>query len=188
MIRPVGALPHTPPGTCVSPNPRFFCLQLLNDTEAIENELESFCEKYALAEVEHCFIISPQGVLCEFKGNAYAVNPAIAGEDYLKGSIGIHNHPIESGKTMSDSFSEYDLKFDVEYQQGRQYLISGERRNVFEFTKQYTGDEILRAWENASYEMLEQHMKSGTQVVWRHEEILCILSETLEGFEFYENF
>lgn len=159
-----------------------------NDAAAVMRELERFAESYAHADREHALIVSPNGMAYSFTGTAAAVNPGIAGGDALAGSVGIHNHPVAHGEEMGDSFSYDDLRFAAKHGQGRQHLVSGSRRNAFEFTQQYSEDELNEAWKAARNAVREHFFVSGIVIENEQEEVLRFLNGTLEGFKFYENF
>ena len=159
-----------------------------NNKAAIKKEIFNFAKKYAYADVEHSLIISPNGNMYSLIGIKYEVHSEIIGKDALKGSIDIHNHPVEPGKNKGDSFSLDDLIFASENMQSIQYLTSGKRRNAFHFIRDYTEDEIKYAWKNARNLNWENHLHNETQVIFEQEEILQNLNLFLEGFKFYENF
>ena len=160
-----------------------------NDKTVVKNEINDFCSKYAYADVEHALEISPSGNTYSLIGTKGIVNSEIIGKDVLKGSISAHNHPVETGKDRYDSFSIYDLKFANRNKAGKQYLISGERRNVFELTKYYAEAELDKAWQTAKDKVYERAEKGEIDLdYWEQEEILKVLNDTLEGFKFYENF
>ena len=158
-----------------------------NDKTAITNEIEKFAEKYAYADVEHALEISPDGNAYILKGEKGNVNSEIIGQGALKSSISIHNHPVETGKDKSDSFGLKDIKFANENQQGKQYLVSGTRRDAFEFTEYYPINQIEPAWDAARYAMWKIHKANDTEVIFEQEDILRELGNYLKGFKFYEN-
>ena len=88
---------------------------------------------------------------------------------------------------MGDSFSEQDLVFAAEYRLGTQYVVSGTRRDAFEFAKHYANAEIEAAWRKARYKIWEYHEATDTCVEFEQEEILRELKNWLEGFEYHEN-
>jgi len=88
---------------------------------------------------------------------------------------------------MGDSFSKLDLIFAVEYKAGKQFLISGKRKDAFEYTEHYTSIEIGIAWNNAKRKMRETHWDNKTEIIFEQEEILRELKNYLKGFEYYEN-
>ena len=159
-----------------------------NDKTAIMNEINNFAKKYAYANVEHALEISPNGNMYSLIGTTLDVDSIIIGKEALKGSISIHNHLIETGKNKGDSFSIKDLWFAAENNLGKQYVISGQRRDAFEFVEYYTRDEIDSAWNKARNVMWERHIKNETTVIFEHEDVLRELNLFLEGFKFYENF
>jgi len=159
-----------------------------NDSKAVMAEVERFAKKYAHADIEHALIITTGGGKYIIKGKGITVDPGVIGEELLRGSIGIHNHPLLSGGDSYDSFSISDLKFAAEHGQGKQYLISGTRRNAFEFTGSHTPAEVEEAWNKAYSDMLQTHRDNGTLVVWEQEERLRIMHNYLKGFKFYDNF
>ncbi|MCL2014890.1 MAG: hypothetical protein FWG68_01420, partial [Defluviitaleaceae bacterium] len=75
--------------------------------------------------------------------------------------------------------------------QGKQYMVSVDRRNAFEFTKFYTEYEIAAVWKEARM-LLWNKSKNERRTNWKNyneqEEILKILNHNLKGFAFYENF
>ena len=159
-----------------------------NDTDAVAQEIEQFCNSFAFANVEHAIEISPTNQAYHLIGNEHTVDSGIIGAKAMSGSIGVHNHTVQPGQTMGDSFSRKDLYFAAEHSTGLRLLVSGERRNAFEFTKPYTDKEIYTAWKKADNKMMEAAFVSGVDVNWWYEGIMKILNEDLEGFEFYENF
>ena len=78
--------------------------------------------------------------------------------------------------------------FAAENNLGKQYLVSGERRNAFEFTKKYTETELYNAYIEAEKIMNYRAEVGEIKIYWRQEEILKILNESLKGFEFYDGF
>ena len=160
----------------------------LNDKAAIIKEIYDFCDKYAYAKVEHALEISPNGNVYNLIGTKYSVNSETIGFEALKGSISIHNHPVPKDENMGDSFSLDDLLFAAEHNLGKQYLVSGERRDVFKFTEKYTEIEIYNAYVNAEKEMNYRAEIGLINIYWRQEEIIKILNEFLKGFEFYNEF
>jgi len=158
-----------------------------NDKTAVINEIENFAEKYAYADVEHAVVMSPNGNIYSLTGTKGNVNSEIIGEETLQGSIIIHNHPVEYGADKDDSFSLKDLEIANEYKMGKQYLVSGTRRDAFELTEYHIVG-IETAWDDAMYAMWEKHLGNKTTVVFEQQDILRELKNYLKGFEFYENF
>jgi len=159
-----------------------------NDKAAIQKEIDDFAEKYAYAEVEHALELSPDGNMYKLIGMKNGVDSALIGKKALIGSIGTHNHPVPKGDIMGDSFSKQDLTFAINYNLGKQYLISGKRRNAFEFTQNITENELLEAWENAKSDMREKMYIDDIENFHGQFEILKRINKYLKGFEFYENF
>jgi hypothetical protein len=159
-----------------------------NDESIINREIENFCKEFAHSDIERSLEISPNGKAYNLSGSIGSVNPELIGIENLKGSIGIHNHPVMTGDEMYDSFSLNDLKFAAKTKEGKQFLISGKRRNAFEFIKENTEDEIYNAWKNAKHILHEKAFNGEIQISYEQYEILKILNNTLEGFVFYENF
>lgn len=155
--------------------------------EDVTAALERFRAEFATAREEHALSITTRGKAYCFTGTSGTVNPAIIGAEELSGSIGIHNHPVLKGEQMGDSFSIHDLLFSVRYGTSMEYLVSGERRNAFAFTRKFTEDEIFHAWQRAKKTMLERAFDGELVIEWEQEEIMKILNEQLEGFTFYEN-
>ncbi|MCL2388117.1 MAG: hypothetical protein FWC89_11320 [Defluviitaleaceae bacterium] len=158
-----------------------------NDETAVMAEIEQFAETYAYADIEHALVITPAGKVYSLVGNEDTVNPAVIDRNELEGSIVIHNHPVEFGLNMGDSFSRRDLYFAVEYNTRQQYLVSGERRNVLEFTKKYTANDVYDVWSNAEIK-LRQTRTTRTDLTFRQEAILKAINNTAEGIVFYDEF
>ena len=159
-----------------------------NDKLAVERQINDFAKKYAFANVEHARIISPNGNAYTLRGIGEIVDPTFIGDDALRGSIVIHNHPPYPWGEPYDSFSVDDLGFASRHNQMKHYLVSGVRRNSFEFTKTFTEDVVYDAWDNAESIMVEEAFDGLITIINRQEEILKILNRELEGFAFYENF
>jgi len=159
-----------------------------NDEAAIMKEINDFAEKYAYADVEHALEISPNGNMYSLIGTTLDVDSVIIGKESLKGSISIHNHPVEIGKNKGDSFSIKDLWFATKNNLRKQYLVSGNRRDAFEFINDHTNDEISTAWKKAYNKVSENHWNNGTEIIFEQEETLRELHKYLKGFKFYENF
>jgi hypothetical protein len=159
-----------------------------NDRAAIKKEIEAFAKKYAYADVEHALEISPNGNAYSLIGTKYNVNSELLGKDVLKGGISIHNHIVSTGETMGDSFSIEDLMFAAANNAGKQCLVSGERRESFHFAKSYAANEIHDAWRNAKHIMVDKSEKGEINIIWEQEEIIKILNDVLEGFNFYGKF
>ena len=157
-----------------------------SDNAAIEKEINDFCLKYAYAGVEHALVISPNGNMYSLKGTKGNVNSEIINKETLRGSIIIHNHPVEYGADKDDSFSFKDLKIANENELGKQYIVSGTRRDAFLLTAYNTAG-IETAWDKARYKMWEEHKKNDTQVMFEQQDILRELKNYLKGFEYYEN-
>ena len=159
-----------------------------NNRIQVMSAINDFAGKYAFADVEYALEISPTGKAYTIKGIRGNVNSEILGKDILLGSISIHNHPVTQGEIMGDSFSKQDLGFSVEYKAGRQYLVSGERRNAFEYKGNNTTIEIYNMYDEAYNKLLEKSFDKQIEIIWEKEQTLKILSEILKGFRFYENF
>jgi len=158
------------------------------DKAAVAKEIENFARKYAYADVEHALEISPDGNAYSLTGTKYNVNSEIIGREALRGSISIHNHTIFTGENKGDSFSDDDLTFAIKNNTGKQYLISGERRNAFQFIKSYNEEEFIEAWSFSQKKIWQKHLDNRTQPIFIFEEIIQDLNLWLEGFEFYEKF
>ncbi|MCL1988998.1 MAG: hypothetical protein FWG64_13660 [Firmicutes bacterium] len=160
----------------------------INNQAEVQLQLENFAQKYANATIEYSCEICTDGTVYTLRGNETSVDPTIIGITKLVGAIGIHNHPPNPNGTAYDSFSKSDLLFCCKYKQGKQYVVSLDRRNAFEFTKFYTEDEIYFAYRNALKTLRNLHFRATTEISNEQEEILKILNNELKGFEFYENF
>ena len=150
------------------------------------NEINDFAEKYAYADVEHALEISPNGNIYNLIGIKGYVGSEIIGKEAMEGVISIHNHVVRIGKNKGDTFSIDDLTYAVRNNTGKQYLVSGERRNAFEFVKMYSEQDIINAWTVSQNQIWEKHLSNNTSPIFIDEEIL--LNLVIEGFKFYENF
>ena len=159
-----------------------------NDNNAIMTAIDNFCSEYAYADIEHAIVISPEGKAYRIEGTSFSVNPSLVGRENLRGSIGIHNHPVLEGLDMADSFSKDDLVFAAEYKLGMQYLVSGKRRNAFSYKGDLTGDKIGDEYKKSLGILRQQVFENNQQIEWEQAAIMLILVGLLEGFEFYENF
>jgi len=158
-----------------------------NDKAAIQKAIDDFAEKYAYAEVEYALVISPNGNAYSLKGNEYEVNSAIIGENALRGSVCVHNHPIPKGEITGDSFSNYDLAFAAEYKTGKQYVVSGQRRDAFEYTGNLDYKKMITEFEKAFTKVRELAWNADTEIIFENEQVLKTLRKSLKGFAFYEN-
>ena len=158
-----------------------------NDKAAIQKAIDDFAEKYAYADVEHALEISPNGNVYTLKGTKGNVNAEILGKDILKGSISIHNHTLQKGEIMGDSFSKRDLAFAAEYKLGKQYLISGKRRDAFEYNGNLGYNNMIKKYNEAFTKVRELAWNADTEIIFESEQVLKILRKSLKGFAFYEN-
>lgn len=156
--------------------------------DKISETIEDFASSFSSSGKEHSVVITKDGEVFSLTGTSISVDPSVIGAEKLPGSIGVHNHPVPPGEACGDSFSKADLMFSARHGTGIEYLVSGSRRNAFEFLRQYTEEELYRAWEKA-FQLVRERAISGELIIdWEQEEILKVLAEQLEGFMFYENF
>lgn len=87
----------------------------------------------------------------------------------------------------NDSLSVSDLEFAA-HRQGKQYLISGTRRNAFELTEHFTRDEIAALWDEAKHKMWQKSVCRMKILDNEQELILKILDKDMGAIKFYENF
>lgn len=158
------------------------------DKAKVSDTVEEFAKSFSISEKEHSIVITKSGEVFSLTGTSVTVDPSVVGPKKLRGSIGAHNHPVPSGETMGDSFSRADLMFSAKHRTGIEYLVSGSRRNAFEFLYEYTEEEIYHAWAKAFQTVRERALSGELIIEWEQEEILKVLVEQLEGFVFYENF
>ena len=159
-----------------------------NDKAAVKKEIDNFIKKYAYVDVEHALEISPNGNMYILTGTKNNVNSEIIGKDALKHSIGIHNHPVPKSKIMGDSFSKQDLLFAVEYKTGKQYLVSGKRRDAFIYTGNLSETELYEAYEKAKFNARNNAWENAIEIEYLQADTMRELMKIIEGFEFYENF
>jgi hypothetical protein len=157
------------------------------DKRAMMQELNNFASKYAYSDSENARIMSPNGYVYDLVGTEYNVNTELIGKEALKGSIGIHNHPVEPGEDRGDSFSFDDIHTSNKNLEGKQYLVSGMRFDAYEFNEYYLVDGLETIWDNTRYKMLEAHLENKTTVIFEQQDILRELGDYLKGFKYYEN-
>jgi len=103
----------------------------------------------------------------------------------LRGSISVHNHVVSTRENMGDSFSLDDLLFAVKNRTSKQYLVSGERRDVFEFIESRTENELEKAWNDARHIVWEKSLLGKIRYdFWEQEEIVKILKNIFGGFNY----
>lgn len=158
------------------------------DNKAVSELIENFCKNNAYSYIENVLILSPTGNFYNVTGNKFSVETSLIGEDNLKGSICVHNHPVSGNEIMGNSFSDYDLAFTAEYKLGKQYLISGERKNAFEYTGNLGYDEMIDEYNNAFNIVRNIAWDTGIEIYAEEQQVMEKLNEILEGFTFYENF
>ena len=153
---------------------------------AVNAQIEDFAEKYKYADVEYARIVSPDGNVYTVEGGKTNVDIACVGEDALQGSVCIHNHPVPQGEKSDDSFSEEDWLMAGQCRLSKNYLVSGERRDVMEFTNfDYVTETI---WDIGLQAAWEKAIREGRNVELEQQEILQALNGMLKGFSYYENF
>jgi len=133
-----------------------------NDKSAIRKEIDNFVNKYAYADTEYSLTISPNNHAYLLTGIKSGVDTSLLGADVLRDSISIHNHIVPKGENEGDSFSKRDLLFTAEYKTGKQYLVSGSRKNVFELIgDKYSEYDIYNAWEQAKLKVWKNHWQAN---------------------------
>jgi hypothetical protein len=159
----------------------------INNDSAVNLEINKFISEFSNSSVEYSLDISHNGNAYLVRGGDGAVNSTeLIGSEALKGSIGIHNHPLREGFSIGDSFSKWDLYDAAVNKKGRQELVSGERRNAFEFTEDITIDEIFNAWQMAEAVVGDKAI-NGYVFDFKQHEVLKELGRFLRGFVYYEN-
>jgi len=159
-----------------------------NDNKAVFELIENFCKDNAYSDIENVLVISPAGNYYIVAGNKFSVETLIVGEDNLIGSICIHNHPVSKNGVIGNSFSKYDLAFAAEYKLGKQYLISGSRRNAFEYIGNLGYDEMINEYNKAFNMVRDIAWDTGIAIYAEEQQVLEKLKDILGGFVFYENF
>ena len=157
------------------------------DSEAIKKEVNAFLNEFSDAKEEHAVIISPIGKLFRLTGTSGTVNVSIVGEDALRGSIGMHNHPIWDGFESGDAFSLEDVFFNVKHNTCTEYLTSGKRRCSFEYSGRLNEEEIYDEYKSALFEARSIAFENGEVLEYEQEAAMRILAQRLEGFKFDEN-
>lgn len=158
-----------------------------SDQQAIQQEIESFARRYAYAQEEHTLVLSPLGKKYELTGTSGSVDPSIVGAEALKGSIGMHNHPVWDGYLCGDSFSWSDIKFSVEYKTGTEFLISGTRKEAFSYTGDLSIDQLYSEYQKAKMYVQEMAFQNDISIDYWQYEFNKQLSKSLKGFKFYEH-
>ena len=157
------------------------------DIKAVSDLIEIFCKSNANADVENALVISPTGNFYNIAGGKFSVETSVIGKNNLRGSICVHNHPVPKGEIMGDSFSRYDLGFAAEYKTGKQYLVSGKRRDSFIYTGNISREEIENKYNEAYSKLLELALYGYIEIEFEMQQTLEILNNILEGFTFYGN-
>ena len=160
----------------------------VSDKTEVPRILEKFSARYASADVEHAEVLSAGGKVYHLTGTRGAVNTSLVGPEELSGSIVVHNHPVTPGLDRADSFSREDLMFAVEHKAGKQYLVSGVRRNAFLYKGDADAETAYRAYQTAKDDVLERAFSGSLEIEFEQEEIMRVLQKYLKGFEFYEKF
>ena len=139
--------------------------QIEPTNEKIVSELKAFGNAYAYAPVEHSLVITPDGRCFEVRGGVSAVHTEVVGAENLKGSIVIHNHPLdEYSSDFYDSFSIEDMQFAVETESWTQYLVSGKLKNSVVIDEKMTVDEITQLFFEARNEAYQLAFDSGADM------------------------
>ena len=159
----------------------------VSDSRAVQQEIDDFAKMYANADVEYARVITQSGDVFTLQGTESTVNPAIVGSDALHGATVMHNHPVEAGERMGDSFSRVDLEFAARHQTGAHYLFSGERQDSFAFTTPMSEDEVYNAWQDAESKMLRRAKEGILSAHHYQAGILAILNEDQERFDYYDS-
>ena len=157
------------------------------DKEAVQREIDDFAKLYANADVEHARVITQSGEVFTLQGTETTVNPTILGGDALRGATIMHNHPVETGERMGDSFSIEDLQYAAQHQTGTQMLVSGERWDSFTFTNTINVDDVNNAWQDALDTVRENALKNNTRIRNEQELIMKTLGGVLNGFNYCGN-
>jgi hypothetical protein len=89
---------------------------------------------------------------------------------------------------MGDSFSKQDLAFAVENKLGKQYLVSGQRRNAFEYTGNLNRDEVEKKYDETFAIVRRISLETGINIYAEQQQIMEKLSEILKGLVFYGRF
>ena len=158
-----------------------------SDSEAVQREIDDFARLYANADIEHSRVITQSGDVFTLQGTESTVDPAIVGGDALRGATIMHNHPVETGERMGDSFSVEDLQFAAQHQTGTQLLVSGERRDSFTFANTINIDDVNNAWQEALDTVRENALKNNTRIRNEQELIMRTLGGVLNGFNYSGN-
>jgi hypothetical protein len=89
---------------------------------------------------------------------------------------------------MGDSFGKQDLGFAAEYKTGKQYLISGKRRNAFIYTGNLSETELYEVYEQAKFNARNNAWENAIEIEYLQADTMRELMKIIEGIEFYENF
>ena len=153
------------------------------DDGAIEREIETFCGKYAYAELEHALVLSPDGHAYELAGTSTNVDIGLVGKEALRGSRVIHNHPPKGKDSFSiEDFIEYFDKGILQMD-----VVSGDLYNKM----QYKGEPVspskaFRLYKEAYLSVLQDAKDSDTPVGIERLEIMRQLAKDIKGMIFSE--
>ena len=133
--------------------------------ENVAFELETFRKSYAYALEEHSLVITPDGQCFEIRGGESVVHTEVVGAENLKGSIVIHNHPLdEISEVFYDSFSREDFAFAAEYSCGRQELVSGTLKNTLILKSKISESEAKEMYDSAFKAVRSQAFANGKAI------------------------
>lgn len=156
-----------------------------NDKEAVAKELKAFSEKYINSDVEHAYVISPNNKLYEIRGGPINVNIALSGEDALKDSIVIHNHPGIDG----DSFSRYDFRDYFNFGIKDLYVVNylDGKKSIQKMT--FLGERLTYAQANKAYlqarnQRWQEVKDAGIAVEIEQLETMTVLEKTFKNLIF----
>lgn len=156
------------------------------DSAAVKAVIHDFADRYSSAPIEHAVVMSPNGKLYRLTGTSGNVNTGVVGEEALKGSIGIHNHPVWEGFDRGDSFSLEDVRWTARYRTGTEYLVSGTRREKFTYTGNLTPDEMQVAYEEAQRQAGDAVLAQGGSLEFWQEATMRVLAKMVDEVEFDE--
>ena len=153
------------------------------DKCAIEREIETFCRKYANAEIEHALVLSPNGRAYELSGTSSNVDIELVGKEALRGSRVIHNHPPKD----KDSFSRDDFTKYFDYGLSQIEVVSGRLYNIMRYEgESINSSEAYWLYNKARSKILQIAYETDIPIGLENLEIMRQLDLDIRGLKFVE--
>jgi hypothetical protein len=155
----------------------------VKNDKAVEEAFRKFAEETTDSLIEKAVVISPDGYKYDVDGVSSNVGIHLVGDDALKGSKIIHNHPGAD----ADSFSVYDFSAFFEHDLDTMEVVyNGKRHRVEWVGKRLTKTEAREAYEDGLNVIREKALKTRIPVENEQYNIMQYLQKNLKGLIFHE--